>query len=74
MKFMSSSGDEFLVGHIAEDGIACRACSRIIRVRERAAFFGVHLEPQAQWMCRECLYAEPLTEHNKWRKDHPSHE
>jgi hypothetical protein len=60
-----AEGHEFQVHKVQQDGTVCARCKRVIRVREQGAF----LLPNGPWVCRDCLYAEPLTKENTWRRD-----
>ena len=65
MQLRDAEGKRFTIHKVMRDGTACGTCKRIIRVREQAAFYA----PDGPWVCRDCLYGQPLTEHNQWRRD-----
>ena len=69
--FCTHAGEPFEVREVGR-AMTCRACFRIIRVREQCGFFAQQPE-RDQHECRECLNDQPLNEHNKWRTDHPQH-
>lgn len=79
-----SQGHPFEVVVVMRDGVQCRTCERIIRVREKAGEYrevvvrddGVEVRAGARYhRCRDCLYREPLNTFNKsWRKDAPREE
>lgn len=64
--FKNADGDLFAVRTLYVDGVRCRECGRVIRVRERAACFVGEADHAKRFKCRECMLAEPVTEHNQW--------
>jgi hypothetical protein len=60
-----ADGKEMALHTIRSDGTKCGTCARVIRVREQACWY----TPDGPWVCRDCLYTQPLTEHNTWRRD-----
>lgn len=74
-----AGGREFTPRVLMQDGVKCATCSRVIRVREKAACYIVMVERNDGVMvptvgdaarCRDCLYAEPINHNNRpWRKD-----
>jgi hypothetical protein len=70
--YLTHTGEPFVLRVVKRDGVLCRWCGRVIRVREVYSFFPGQVPPYL-CECRDCLYSAPLTEFNKWRKDHHEH-
>lgn len=77
---VDASAEPFRIYVIQYDGTRCFQCDRVIRVREKCGAYSPKVtrkengESEAtghtRFRCRECLYAEPINEHNRtWRKD-----
>lgn len=71
MKHASHYGEPFTVAVVLHAGVRCRFCNLPIPPRTRGGRFDTH---GTEWECRDCLYAAPFTEFNRWRKDHPEHD
>ena len=68
MEYRNHHGEMFTPHTMMEDGMTCRFCQRVIRVRERCGYF---MNPSAlsQYECRDCLYDAPVTDFNReWRE------
>jgi hypothetical protein len=69
MEYRNHHGESFTPRVMMQDGLRCRFCGRVIRVRETYAEFAEQKNPAHTIECRDCLYDAPLNDFNReWRE------